>query len=68
MTIQRERDRVQQHTAQPTGGAATEAAAISDLARRAAELAKIAQEAWHDCAADVDIEAELEARRNASGQ
>lgn len=42
--------------------------ATSDVSRRAADLARIAQQAWEHCTDDVDIEAELEARRNASGQ
>ncbi len=67
MTIQRQRERVQPGPAtQPTSDESPEVSAMSDLSRRAAALAQIAQEAWHDCAQDV--EAELEARRNASGQ
>jgi len=41
---------------------------VSAAAQRAAELARIAGEAWDDCTRDVDVEAELLARRNASGQ
>jgi hypothetical protein len=43
-------------------------AALSEASRRAAELARIAASALQHCTSDVDVEAELEARRNASGQ
>lgn len=52
----------------PSAPADAAAAAHSELSRRAADLARIADEAWEDCTKDVDIEGELAARRNASGQ
>lgn len=64
-SIQRQ---VRQRAAAAPSADAAEPEALSEVARRAAELARIAQQAWAHCAQDVDIEAELEARRNAGGQ
>lgn len=52
----------------PTAPGDEAAVMVSAAAQRAAELARIAGEAWDDCTRDVDVEAELLARRNASGQ